>query len=244
MEEIQECQLFQPLLPTPTTTINQNEEPVSDSRILHRFILVFYISIISIWANYQASQGFEIIVINDIKDTPAGRKFHLFFVSNDKATRIVLHASKLAEKILCPHDRQTKKPVNRVTIRFTDKNLTRQEEILKKSNEHEYTLHLNSSIMEEDNVEKAMLLAVQRGMSRIWLWNGEGAPEVVTEGLVEYVNLVGGVVQSPEYRLGKLQAVENSCWRDWNHMEMVKFLRYCEMMNKGFIGRSHGRSLA
>lgn len=237
--EANENHLFQPLLTTTTTT---NDIAFSNSGIKLRFALVFFIMAVTVFANYHASQGFEIVLTNNIKDTPNGRKFHLFLVSNDKATRMVLDRSELVEKVLYPDDWHPKKPVIRVTIALTKENFTHQVEVVHKT-DHEYILQVSSSLMEERNVESAMELAVQRGMTLVWLWNGEGgAPEVIVNGVVEYINLVAAGAASlelPDYRLNQLPAVEkkNLCWKQWDYIEMAYFLRYCEMMNDGFIGR-------
>ncbi|KAF9587887.1 hypothetical protein IFM89_006141 [Coptis chinensis] len=190
------------------------------------------------WANYQASKGFEIVIINDVKDAKSGKKFHLLFVSNDKITQIVLSTSKIAETVLYPDDRKQKKPVTSVTIRLTNQTMAHQQVVVDTQGTYEYVLHISSSLMEEKNVEKAVVLAVQRGMTRVWLWNGEGGtPDELIDGIVEFVNVVGGHVGIPDYRLKRLPVVDNMCWKYGDHMDMAHFLRYCETMKNGFIER-------
>ncbi|XP_059664287.1 uncharacterized protein LOC132310064 [Cornus florida] len=70
---------------------NNNNILVSSNCILLRVISVLLIGIISIWANYEASKGFKITIINEAADSPAGKRFTLLYVSNDKATRILLN---------------------------------------------------------------------------------------------------------------------------------------------------------
>ncbi|KAF5195915.1 Plant basic secretory protein (BSP) family protein [Thalictrum thalictroides] len=224
----------------------------SNSHIALRFILIFFIIIISIFANYQASKGFEIIIINDVKHThPLGSKFHLFFVSNDKATQIVLNTSNLAEHVLYPDNQQPKKPVIRVTVRFTNENLTSQVVVkaakIEQDISYEYVLHISSSLMEESNAERAMVLAVQRAMVRVWLWNNREnyAPDELIDGIVEYVMVIAGFVPSPpdcsklsQLPVSSTDYSHSMCWKNWDHaIDMVQFLIYCEMMRNGFIGR-------
>ncbi|PIA41443.1 hypothetical protein AQUCO_02200095v1 [Aquilegia coerulea] len=243
--------LLQHLISTTSISTNSSDNTAvySNFHIASRFILIFFITIISIFANYQASKGIEIIIINDVKHTPLGRKFHLFFVSNDKVTQIVLNTSNLAQHVLYPDDQQPKKPVTRVTVRFTDENFTSPVLIkvakLEQDISYEYVLHISSSLMEESNVERAMVLAVQRAMVRVWLWNNREncATDKLIDGIVEYVMVIAGLVPSPpDYtNLSRLLLVSDDstmCWKNLDHViDMVQFLKYCEMTRNGFIGR-------
>ncbi|XP_043700367.1 uncharacterized protein LOC122651100 [Telopea speciosissima] len=240
---MEEHNLLQPLISTTTnaTAAATTEDDVTESTspVMYRVALVIFIGILSIWANYEASKGFEVTIVNEAGDTPAGRRFALFFISDDKATRIVLSTSHFAEQVLYPKASHPKKQVNRVTLRLAGRNLT-QAVVVNVSNNNEFDLHISPSVMEEINLKKAMVSAVQRGMARVWLWDGEmSAPTSLIDGIVEYVGIsagfasssVSGCLDSPE------SSYDNSCWNDRDSLVVASFLTYCERVRNGFIGR-------
>ncbi|PQM37182.1 uncharacterized protein Pyn_39938 [Prunus yedoensis var. nudiflora] len=125
--------LFQPLIHgKPTIPPSTNKHYVHHAshksgtiNILVRFLSVFFIGLLALYANREASKGFDITVINDIKDSVAGRRFHLFYVSNDKATRIILDTSNFVEHLLYPEAHaQPKKHINHVVLRLSSLNST------------------------------------------------------------------------------------------------------------------------
>ncbi|XP_010243671.1 PREDICTED: uncharacterized protein LOC104587674 [Nelumbo nucifera] len=219
---------------TPTTAIDTS----SSSPIISRLLLLFFIGLLSIWANYEASKGFEVNVINEADDTPAGRRFALFFVSNDKITRIVLNTSQFAEKILYPDDSFPKKPVNRVVIRFSSRKMSHPV-VVESKEKDEFVLHISPSVMEDEKVEKAMVSAVQRGMARLWIWGGEkGAPTSLLDGMVEYISISAGFPHLPDSGNGlRLPESNSTCWDDKDSTAVANFLNYCEGIRNGFIGR-------
>ncbi|XP_022774059.1 uncharacterized protein LOC111316336 [Durio zibethinus] len=195
-----------PLLATPasalttTATSSTTKEDdkkdffLSSSRIISRLLLVIFIGTISVWANHEASKGFKVTIINNAKDSPAGRRFALFYVSNDEGTRIILNTSALVENILYPDSNQNKKPVHHVILQLASKNLTTKVIVeTSKSKEFVYVISLSPSIMEESNVKYAVRSAIQRGMARIWLWDGESrAPPWLIDGMEEYIWMQAG----------------------------------------------------
>ncbi|OVA01420.1 Uncharacterized protein family [Macleaya cordata] len=216
---------------------------VSPYGIIIRLVSVFFIALISIWANYEASKGFEITVINDTADTPAGRRFNLLFVSNDKITRIVLTTSEFAENILYPTESYAKKPITRVTVKLVGRNLTHPV-VINSITEEDFELQINPSLMEERNVDKAIVSAVQRGMARIWIWNGVyGAPDrALIDGIEEYISIFAEFSGRPLSHSGNSATVElpgsdSMCWKDKNPVAVANFLNYCEGKKSGFIGR-------
>ncbi|KAL0720297.1 hypothetical protein Bca4012_034896 [Brassica carinata] len=91
----------------------------SDSGIFIRIFSVILVGAISLWANHEASKGFSITIINEAKETPSGKRFSLFFESDDAAVRVLLETSFSAERLLydgVPH--RLRKRVNHVTVRF------------------------------------------------------------------------------------------------------------------------------
>ncbi|XP_039028876.1 uncharacterized protein LOC120162880 [Hibiscus syriacus] len=181
----------------------------STSGIICRLLLVILIGTISVWAKHEASKGFKVTVINSaaIKHSPAGRRFHLFYVSNDEATRIILSTSAVVENILYPnHPHQTKKPVHHVVLQLTaagEDNPSKTKVSVARSKEKEsvYIISLSASIMEESNFKYSVVSAIQLAMARIWVWDGEssgGAPPWLIDGMAEYIWMRAGFGQGEE----------------------------------------------
>lgn len=199
--------LFQPLLlpstsSSTTTPCNVHKDAgqikaaiTSSSDIVFRFVCIILIGTVSLYANYEASKGFTISIINDAGDSFAGKRFSHFYISDDKATRIVFDTSKFVESILYPSDhvhhhesRFLKKQVDHVILRLANQNMSTDIIVESRAN-NEYVLHLNPSIMKHENFNHAIVSAVQRGMARIWLWDGHGTvPEPLTNGMIEYIS--------------------------------------------------------
>ncbi|KAL7185185.1 hypothetical protein ACSBR2_027169 [Camellia fascicularis] len=253
---MEDFHLLHPLLPNtiiaatvdvPTTTNPSDDDNIklvsSNSKIILRLFFIVVVGVLSLWANHEASKGFQIKIQNNAAaDSTASRQFDLLYVSNDKATRLVLKTSKFVETILYPNPNTTqpKKQVNRVTLGLTSRNLTHivMVESLK---DHEFVLLLSPSIfMEKTNVDHAMLRAVQNGMSRVWLYNNN-APKSLIDGMVEYLSglpgLGGGAAAEDFSGGGNQPESDNSCWKDENPRAVAHFLNYCEVYKKGFIQR-------
>ncbi|KAL0353962.1 UNVERIFIED_CONTAM: hypothetical protein Sangu_0977500 [Sesamum angustifolium] len=201
--------LLRPLLSPSTTSpavapplddhVVDNLKPISsNSSIILRLSLVAFIGIVSIWANHEASKGYDITIVNESADTFLGNRFQLFYVSNDEAVRLVIQASKVVENFLYP-DRNSR---------------------IKKS---------------------AMVQAVQRGVARIWLWDGRGnAPESLIHGIVEYMIDHLWATRPRSDRAKPLRSA-TTCWKDGDSRVVAEFLDYCERRRPGFIRRlNHG----
>ncbi|KAI3864466.1 hypothetical protein MKW98_022511 [Papaver atlanticum] len=247
--------LLQPF--TTTTSSGENEEDVgfgpSDSHsfknISIRFLSIFFVAIISLWANYEASKGFEINIISENHETTASsRRFNLLYVSNDKISRVVLNTSEFVENILYPpNESHVKKTITRVTVRLADQNLSNPV-VVNHQNEGEFELNISPSLLlleEKINMDKEIVMAVQRGMARVWIWSyGDyhGVPKSLIEGMEEYVvgNSVGfdyhpSLLNSGEKKLPADS--DKTCWKDNNPVNVAHFLRYCEGIKSGFIRR-------
>ncbi|XP_058101187.1 uncharacterized protein LOC131245623 [Magnolia sinica] len=220
----------------PTTTISS-----STSTIIHRIITVLFIAIMSIWANHEASKGFEITITNDATDLPAGRRFGLLFVSDDKATRIIINASHFVENILYPDDHHPRKPIDRVTLRFSGQNLTEEGAIVAvdRRSPREFVVQISSHIMDMAHVEWAMAAAVQQGITRVWLWDGNGsAPVSLLDGMIEYISIVAGFSPSPsDYGGAVLPESDGGCWAGMDRVGVARFLQYGEALRHGFVAR-------
>lgn len=207
-----------------------------------RLVFIAVIALVSVWASHEASKGFSITIINDAGATLAGKRFHLFYVSNDGATRLILERSKFAENILYPRDHLPKKNINHVVLRLSSRNLTRPVMTDSGEQDGEYVIHLNPSIMAEPNFKHATFLAVQRGMARIWLWDGQGnAPTSLINGIVDYITTLAISGGAPPSSSGGAELPEYSgsgCWKGNNDPRAVAgFLNYCEGKREGFVRR-------
>ncbi|WOG91812.1 hypothetical protein DCAR_0311066 [Daucus carota subsp. sativus] len=201
----------------------------SNSDILFRFACIILIGTISVWANYEASKGFSITVINDAADSFAAKRFSHFYISDDKATRIILETSKFVENLLYPRDyvhyhhqsRFFKKHVNHVTLRLANQNMSTDITVESRAN-NEYVLHLDPSIMQHKNFSHAIVSAIRRGMARIWLWDGHGTvPQPLTNGMIEYLS------SSFQQELSSKNSSETD--------RVAEMLVNCENQNSGFV---------
>ncbi|KAJ7965083.1 Basic secretory protein, partial [Quillaja saponaria] len=224
------------------TTDQDIKISTSNYGIIIRLLSVVSIAIISLWANYEASKGFEITLINDNKESLAGRRFNLFYISNDKATRIALNTSAFVENLLYPTDDhlQPKKHINKVTLRLAATwDLTPLVTAGGSIKDHHYVINISPSILEDVNFHDAIVFKVQRAMAKIWLWDGESnAPPSLIDGMVEYVcELAGfGNVKFSGSHV-ELPECEHVWWKDKNPKVVARFLHYCEGEKKGFIQR-------
>lgn len=209
--------LHQSLLPTAAPTNFDGHDAgktktFSSSRgIVIRLLSIFFIGIISVWANFEASKGFDLTIINEDQHSLAGKRFDLFYVSNDKATRILLKASEFFEHLLydvpnVDDHRQypmSKKQVSHVTLRLASRNLSEPVTVHSSSgDESGFVLDLSPLIMEDANVNHAMVSAIQRGMARVWLWDGKSraTPELLA-GMVEYISMVAELGDVKSYSI-------------------------------------------
>ncbi|XP_038682639.1 uncharacterized protein LOC119983055 isoform X2 [Tripterygium wilfordii] len=196
----------QPLLSTTTVTATttiifqdgNNSTNNNSGGILLRFLLIISVGIISLWANYEASKGFDIAIINDAGDSPAGKRFKLFYTSNDKAVRILQDASTVVQTVLYTNNKIRPPPPQHVTLRLlpTDElklnNTVTVEPI--ENNGLMFSINISPSMLSmEGRDDGAFIRTVQRGMARVWvLYLYSRAPSWAVDGMVEYVSMMGG----------------------------------------------------
>ncbi|XP_021640012.2 uncharacterized protein LOC110635106 isoform X2 [Hevea brasiliensis] len=227
---MEDQQLFQPLLssaaPIITPTLHNAEHDYyhinksfsSYSSIILRLFILISIGVISLWAKYEASKGFGITIINDIKDSPLGKRFNLLYMSNDKATRLIQSSSSFVENILYPNISYTKKKVNRVTLRLARSNITNLF-VVETNTNHEFVI---------------------TGLSRVWLWDDDSkdkAPPWLIDGLLEYIKTVAGYGPMRDFDGSELPEFGQFCMGDKDPWAVAQFLDHCERHSKGFIQR-------
>lgn len=226
---------------------------ISDNSIILRILLVLSITLISIWANYEASKTFDITIVNDAKDSLAGHRFALSYVSNDRATRIVLNTSSFVEQLLYSNNNKHyhKKHIDSVTLRLTRRNLNATATVSATGNRHRgggknfngYVIDISPTLLEDESYDKmAIVGAIQRAMARVWLWDGGScAPPGLIDGIVEYVAELAGFrrerVSGSGGELPECNDGHHGWWVDKDASVVAGYLHYCEGYKKGFIQR-------
>lgn len=234
--------LSQPLIsstsPSPTTT--PTSPHLSNHAIALRLLLVAVVGLTSLWANHEASKGFDITILNNAKGSSAGQRFDLFYVSNDEATRLLLNASNFIQNLIYPSHHLPKKIIKSVHLTLSLRDLPSNVAVEQLDGGVDFAVHLSPSIFNGTNMNHAMSTAVLRGMSRVWLWNGEGhAPPSLLDGMVEHIVATAGFVEKkyPGGAVSTLAACEAMWWKDKDPMEIAMFLDYHEIQGEGFIQR-------
>ncbi|XP_021898434.1 uncharacterized protein LOC110815086 [Carica papaya] len=242
--------LLHPLLTTSSTATTATSEDddaqkiitkyfSSTSAFILRILLITSIALISVWASLEASKGFEIAIVNDPTLSPAAQSFHLFYVSNDKVTRILLNASSFVENILynvSPYDpNQTKKQVRRVTLSLAPNTTYMAQKVtVHATKSDDFLISLSPSVMAEADVQYAVVSALIRAVARIWVWDGESrAPPRLVNGMVEYIASAAGFGNHGR----ELPGLGGGCWDDKDPRSVAEFLDYCERKKRGFIQR-------
>ncbi|TMW98924.1 hypothetical protein EJD97_003314 [Solanum chilense] len=243
MEEIKNQNLLQPLIQKTNTNSYEHDHKIisysPNQSIILRLFMVIFVGLVSLWSNYEVSKGFSITIVNEtIKGTIANKRFDLFYMSNDEATRLVLRTSKFVENILYPvnHQHEIKKQVKHVIIQLSSRNLTSPVIV----NNDEFVIHISPSILEGPDYKRDMFLALQEGMARIWLWDGQGnAPSSLVNGMVEYITSLASLSERVTLESESVKSVKlnRSCWKSKDKKTIVKLLNYCEGKKEGFIRR-------
>ncbi|XP_061349672.1 uncharacterized protein LOC133294921 [Gastrolobium bilobum] len=225
---------------------------ISDNNIILRILLVLSVAIISIWANFEASKTFDINIVNGAEDSLAGQRFALSYVSNDRATRIVLNTSSFVENLLYPNKHYPKKQIDSVTLRLTRRNLNTTATVSPAGNRHHsggkifkgYVIDISPILLEDKHYDKmAMVGAVQRAMTRVWLWDGGSrAPPGLLDGMAEYVAELAGFrgrerVSGGGEGLPECDGHHGWWWEDKDPRHVARYLHYCEKYKTGFIQR-------
>lgn len=225
-----------------SVSINGDDFFCTNKSVILRLLLVFSAMVISLWANYEASKTFEITLINDTRDSPVGRRFDLFYVSNDRASRLILNATSFVEQFLYPDPKEyPKKHVCHVTLRLTRRSFASGDVAVAVDGEkvNGYVVDLSPSLIEEANHgEEAISSAVTRAVARVWLWDGEDkAPARLIDGVVEYVAEEAGFRREIVAVDGEISPENEDWWENKNPKVVARFLRYCEEKKEGFIRR-------
>ncbi|XP_073157963.1 uncharacterized protein [Henckelia pumila] len=224
---------------------DSDHDPPSSFSITFRLYFLALLALVSLWANLEASRGFSITIINASGDqTFAGKRFHLFYESNDEATRMVIKASKAIETFLYPDNDHTdsKKQVSSIIFKLAGSNSSDGEFIVVDSEGvvDEFVLKVSPSILEGSDFRHDMLLAVQQGVARVWLWDGKGeSPKDLINGIVEYITSnLGGFGRLPEEASPPEEGFSSAaCWKRQDPRAVAGFLKHCERRRPGFIAR-------
>lgn len=219
--------------PAPAPPRPSSSSSASTQSIVLRVVAVLTIACASLFAQHEAAKGFGVSVAR--AGGAAGRRFDLRFVSNGRAERILLRASRGVERALFPDASFPRRRVRCVTVRMAPHNLTAAAEVDAPA-AGEYVISLSPGLVASD---AAVAGAVRRAVARMWLWDGRGAaPARVTDSMVEYLAAVvdtdgGGVAATPlsdDDGDERQRPVPEHCMS-------ARFLRHLERQREGFVAR-------
>lgn len=212
----------------PTTPNNHFMTPILTTRAIYmRAVTLVSLIAISLWANYEASKGFDLTIHNASMNTLVGRQFDLMFVSNGKAAKLLLEASSVMERIVYPGNMYVKKPVRHVILELAGEKTTEIVQVkhgYKKEKPGEYLILINPEILEEEKATKAMAAALYRAMAYVWLWDSKTSTQrSIVDAMVEYL-----MVQSGRF---------NSTSSKNRSSNVGNFLQKCDNLSNGFVAR-------
>ncbi|KAJ3700895.1 hypothetical protein LUZ61_004600 [Rhynchospora tenuis] len=218
------------LLPSPSLPTAPNNTfttpTVSTRGICVRAGTIVLLLAFSLWANYEASKGFDLTVNNASTNTLAGRRFNLMFVSNGKAAKMLLESSNAIERILYPGNMYDKKAVRHVILELAGEKTTEVVQVkhcYKKEKPGEYLILIKPEILEEENVTMAMAAALYRAMAYVWLWDGTTATQTnIVDAIVEYIMFKFGFDSMSSKNINS---------------SVGNLLMKCENLSDGFVGR-------
>lgn len=218
--------------PVPSSS---SSSPSRQSTVL-RVVTVIAVACASLFAQHEAGKGFAVAVVNDApRGSAAARRFDLLFVSNGRAERALLHASRGVERALFPDPSFPRRHVRRVTVRMAGSNLTAGGggATLHAAAAGDYVVTLSPSLVASTSAGSAadaVAAALRRAVARMWLWDGRGAaPARVTESMVEYL----ATVAAGEAAATPLSAEDG---HDGCRMSS-RLLRHLEARREGFVAR-------
>ncbi|XP_008784483.1 uncharacterized protein LOC103703421 [Phoenix dactylifera] len=223
----------------PITVPNSANTSVSPSTLTVsiRFVAFLSLAAVSLWANYEATKGFEITILSADTHTVAGRRFNLMFVSNGRAAQLVLNSSDFIERLLYPSELYPKKPVRHVTLQLADEDLAEVVAVSPGRGSRDFVIHVSPSVMAEADVRMSAASAVQRAVAQVWLWDGQGrAPRSLLNAMGEYLTMAARLVHHSKHNNFSI-TLNNSRWDDRNYFDDACFLQYCEERRRGFVAR-------
>ncbi|CAN1218671.1 hypothetical protein LINPERPRIM_LOCUS1392 [Linum perenne] len=187
------------------------------SAIFLRVLLIIFIGITSLWANHEASKGFQVQILNDASDSPAGKRFSLFYISNGRATSILVNASNFVEHLVGTH------PSHRNQIRRVTLQLSAGAPTVETAGDGEFVIRLSPALMlgPAGSRDSAVKSAIFRGMAFIWLRESR-APSWVIEASVECVKRIAGFGGGGETT---------------DVTVVAGLMEYCERRKEGFLRR-------
>lgn len=194
--------------------------------IFVRAVTIVLLVVVSLWANHEASKGFDLTIHSASNDTPAGRRFDLMFVSNGKAATLLLESSYAIEHIIYPRNLFVKKPVHHVILKLSGEKTTEIVQVkrgYKKEKPGEYLILVKPEIVEEENATVAMAAALYRAMAYVWLWDGTTTTQrSIVDAMAEYLTVQSGFDGVPSKT---------------SSSSFGSFMQKCEKLSHGFVAR-------
>ncbi|CAD6332740.1 unnamed protein product [Miscanthus lutarioriparius] len=224
--------------PAPSSSSSSS---VSTQSIVLRLAVVITVACASLSAQHEAAKGFAVAVTNDApRGSAVARRFDLLFVSNGRAERALLHASRGVERELFPDPSFPRRQVRRVTVRMSGHNLTAGAvgATVHAAAPGEYVVSLSPGLVASTSAGSAadaVAAALRRAVARMWLWDGRGAaPARVTESMVEYLASVAAAGDGAE---AEAAATPLSAEDGHGCSMSARLLRHLEARREGFVAR-------
>jgi len=225
--------------PSSRPAPSSSSSSVSTQSIVLRLAAVITVACASLSAQHEAAKGFAVAVANDApRGSAVARRFDLLFVSNGRAERALLHASRGVERALFPDPSFPRRQVRRVTVRMSGHNLTAGAvgATVHAAAPGEYVVSLSPGLVASTSAGSAadaVAAALRRAVARMWLWDGRGAaPARVTESMVEYLASVAVACDGAEAEAAATPlSDEDGCSMS------ARLLRHLEARREGFVAR-------
>lgn len=158
----------------------------STSTIITRLSFITSLLFISMYANYESSKHFDITVSADA-DSYQHRKFSLLFISNGRASRILLESNIQMQKILDSNSLYAKdlKYVKHVHIQLANGDLHAPVMVDNGFRPDMFVITLNPNLMIEKNVVEAVEIVLKKAMVQVLMWcQNEGMMEMMVRSLM------------------------------------------------------------
>eukprot|EP01018_Ginkgo_biloba_P009769 Gb_07768 [translate_table: standard] len=198
--------------------------------VRRRLLLFFAITVMTLWANYEASKSLDILVINKAPGEMGGKLFESL-MGNDKAVTVLTKASEFVQKLLYSNMQNPRKIVKKVILCIDDYSSVNAV------SERNVIIHVSHKYIGEffGDVEREIRGLVYREMGRVWLWDGgAGAPRGLVEGMAEYVRLSAGLSSASDLWDNTLDNNIEDRW-DAGGMITALYLQFCESLQRGFV---------
>uniref|UniRef100_A0A7N0U9G0 Uncharacterized protein n=1 Tax=Kalanchoe fedtschenkoi TaxID=63787 RepID=A0A7N0U9G0_KALFE len=186
-------ELLLPLISTSHQSFSNRRRRRPDITFRGLALLIFT-GLLSVWAAIESSKGVAVTVLKADGSLPGAQRFNLMYVSNGKAARILIRATRFVET-------HTPLPgpngLRGVTLRLSGQNTSSSlvEAAESRNDGREFVLSLNPALLLKLSERKAdadVEAALLRSVARVRLWSlvgrmGPGSASRAVEEMEEFV---------------------------------------------------------